>query len=103
MAEKLLVNIQNQKILLLIARTKLNLKNDAELSRVMGVNAPLISKLRHGKVQISAALLIEFHEKTGMSIAELKRITGYKGLSESAAEATHVAQASGSEHVSVLS
>lgn len=90
--------MQNQEILLLIARTKLNLKNNAELSRVIGVRAPLISKLRHGKTPISAALLIEFHEKTGISIAELKRITGYKGLSERVADVAH---ASGPERISV--
>jgi hypothetical protein len=32
----------------------------------------MISKFRHGTCGVSAALIIEMHEKFGMSIAEIK-------------------------------
>lgn len=73
-----------------MTRTMLNLKNDAALSRAIGVKPPIISKLRDGKTSMSAALLIMFHEKTDISIAELKRITGYMGSSDRVEEADNV-------------
>jgi len=54
----------------IIARQKL--KNDAQLCRLLEVQPPVISKLRHGHVPIGASLLIRIHEETGMSIRELK-------------------------------
>lgn len=51
---------------------KIGLKNDAALSRVLEVAPPVISKLRHGHLQVGANLLIRLHEESGMSIRELK-------------------------------
>ena len=48
------------------------LKNDAQLCRLLEIQPPVISKLRHGHLPIGASLLIRIHEETGMSIRELK-------------------------------
>jgi hypothetical protein len=40
------------------------LKNDAALSRLLGVQAPIISKVRHGKLPISAETLLIVYRKT---------------------------------------
>jgi hypothetical protein len=42
-----------------------------------GIMASVISKLCHGRSGMSAALLIVFHERTGVSIAKLKYTAGY--------------------------
>lgn len=51
---------------------KIGLKNDAALSRILEVAPPVISKLRHGVLQVGANILIRMHEESGMSIRELK-------------------------------
>lgn len=52
---------------------------------------------------MSAALIIALHEKTDISIAELKRITGYKGLSDRLAEHKNAAKPSGTKQASTKS
>jgi hypothetical protein len=55
---------------------KLNLKNDAGLSRALEVAPPIISKIRHRKFAISASLLLRMHEVSGLSIKELRLLMG---------------------------
>ncbi|AMP13702.1 hypothetical protein [Collimonas pratensis] len=50
------------------------LKNDAALSRRLGVQPPVISKIRHRRTPVSAALLILLHEQSEMPIRELKSL-----------------------------
>jgi hypothetical protein len=52
------------------------LKNDAGLCRVLEISPPLISKIRHRRMQITASLLIRMHEVSGLSIAELRSLMG---------------------------
>lgn len=54
----------------------LSAKNDASLSRMLEVAPPIISKVRHGKLPISAALLIRMHEVSGMNVKELQALMG---------------------------
>jgi len=56
--------------------SKLGLKNDAQLCRVLSVAPPLISKIRHRRLPVGAALLIRMHEATGITIAELRELMG---------------------------
>jgi hypothetical protein len=56
--------------------TRLNLKNDAALSRALEVAPPLISKIRHGRLPVGAALLIRMHEVSNISIKELRELMG---------------------------
>lgn len=55
---------------------KLNLKNDAALSRALEVAPPVISKIRHHRLPVGASLLIRMHEKTNMPIRELRDLMG---------------------------
>lgn len=55
---------------------KLELKNDAALSRVLEVAPPVLSKVRHGRLPVGASLLIRMHEVTNLSIQELRLLMG---------------------------
>lgn len=55
---------------------KLNLKNDAALSRALEVAPPVISKIRHRRLPVGASLLIRMHEVTDLSIKDLRMLMG---------------------------
>lgn len=52
----------------------MGLKNDAQLSRLLGVPPPVISQMRHRKLLVGATMLLRMHEESGMAIAELKEL-----------------------------
>jgi biotin-(acetyl-CoA carboxylase) ligase len=54
---------------------KLQLKNDAELCRVLEVQPPIISKIRHRKLTVGATILLRMHEKSNIPIRELKELS----------------------------
>jgi len=54
---------------------KMQLKNDAELCRVLEVQPPIISKIRHGKLNVGATILLRMHEKSNIPIRELKELS----------------------------
>ena len=54
----------------------LKLKNDAALSRRLGLSAPVISKIRHRQIPVGASVLIRIHEVTELSIAVLRGLMG---------------------------
>jgi len=51
---------------------RMDLKNDAKLSKLLELAPPVISKLRSGKLKLGATVIIRIHEKTGMSVKEIK-------------------------------
>lgn len=55
---------------------RLRAKNDAALCRMLGVEPPLVSKIRHKRLPIGAPLLIRVHEVTGLAITELRQLMG---------------------------
>jgi hypothetical protein len=55
---------------------RLNLKNDAALSRALEVAPPVISKIRHRTLPIGATILLRMHEVSEFSIRELKALMG---------------------------
>lgn len=55
---------------------RLNLKNDAALSRALDVAPPLISKIRHRRLPVGASLLIRMHEVSKLSIHDLRQLMG---------------------------
>lgn len=55
---------------------KLQLKNDAALSRMLEVAPPVISKIRHRRLPVGASMLIRMHEVTGMTIRDLRDLMG---------------------------
>ncbi len=55
---------------------RLNLKNDAALSRALEVAPPVISKIRHRRLPVGASLLIRMHEVSDLTIRELRTLMG---------------------------
>ena len=53
---------------------KLQLKNDAALSRALEVAPPVISKIRHRTLPIGATILLRMHEASAISIRELRAL-----------------------------
>lgn len=51
-----------------------NLKNDAALSRALGVAPPVISKIRHGVLPVGATIIIGIHETFNMPIRDIKAL-----------------------------
>ena len=64
---------------------KLNLKNDAALSRALEVAPPVISKIRHRTLPIGATILLRMHEMSEFSIRELKGLMGVVSTPSNAA------------------
>jgi hypothetical protein len=54
--------------------SKLQLKNDAALSRALEVAPPVISKIRHNTLPIGATILLRMHEISDFSIRELRAL-----------------------------
>lgn len=48
------------------------LKNDAALSKALGVKPPVISKIRSRAMGVSGDVKILIHKKTGMSIEDIE-------------------------------
>lgn len=59
--------------------SRLRLKNDAALSRLLEVAPPVISKIRHATLPIGATLLIRMHEESDFSIGELRALMVREG------------------------
>lgn len=56
---------------------QLGLKNDATLSRELGVAPPVISKMRHGRLPLGPSLILMLHETYGMVVADIRaRLAG---------------------------
>lgn len=53
-----------------------HLKNDVELSSVLGVHSSVISSIRHCRRSVGAVLLIRAHEVTGMNTRDLRSLMG---------------------------
>lgn len=48
------------------------LRTDAELAYLLGVTAPTLSKIRRGKAQISAAVVLRIHEVFRLPTSRLR-------------------------------
>ena len=55
---------------------KLKLKNDAALSRVLDVNPPVLSKIRHGTLPIGASLIIRMQDVSKFSLKKVRALMG---------------------------
>ena len=53
---------------------KFQLKNDAALSRFLEVAPPVLSKVRSGRLNLGGMMIVRIHEKTSMSIADIKAL-----------------------------
>ena len=59
-------------------------RSDAELCRVLEVQPPIISKIRHRKLNVGATILLRMHEKSQIPIAELKALSQAAQATQSA-------------------
>jgi plasmid maintenance system antidote protein VapI len=57
---------------------KIGLKNYAALAKALDVAPPVISKMRHGQLEIGPTMLISMHEESGLSVKELRALMGTK-------------------------
>lgn len=51
-----------------------HLKNDSALSLLLDVAPSQISKVRSGKMAVSAGIILKTHERTGMTVADIRRL-----------------------------
>lgn len=54
----------------------MRLKNDAALSRALKVAAPVISKIRHGRLTVSSGMVIKIHLLTSIPVRDIFSIMG---------------------------
>ncbi len=54
----------------------LDAKNDAELSRKLKVQPPVLSNLRHHRLMVGATFMIKCHEIGTMSFPEIRAFVG---------------------------
>lgn len=53
-------------------RSEYEFRSDRQLGIALGISAPVMSKIRNRAVAVSAEVMILIHEKTGMTIADIK-------------------------------
>ena len=53
----------------------LGLKNAAELARRMGIEQPVLSKIRSGKLPVNATFILNVHEVFGLAVSDIRRIS----------------------------
>jgi plasmid maintenance system antidote protein VapI len=56
--------------------SKLQLKSDAALARMLEVAPPVLSKIRHHRLPVGASMLVRMNEVTGLSIRDLRDLMG---------------------------
>ena len=55
-------------------KQRYSIKNDAQLSRTLDVPPPTISKIRSGKINVSADIILRIHECLGMPVADIRSL-----------------------------
>jgi plasmid maintenance system antidote protein VapI len=72
-----LVNAQKVGNFLDIVIEKRQLKNDASLARLLELPPPILSKLRHGRLNFTAYHVLKFHKATGLAVNDIMAATGF--------------------------
>ena len=52
----------------------LGLKSDADIAKFLEVGAPHVSRMRHRLYHVTAEIIVKIHEKTGMTIKDIKAL-----------------------------
>jgi plasmid maintenance system antidote protein VapI len=68
--------LYNPNHLLDVLLSRMQLKNDTALARMLQVPPPMISEIRHGRLHIGAPLLIRMNGVTAISIDDLRNLMG---------------------------
>jgi plasmid maintenance system antidote protein VapI len=53
---------------------RFNLGTDAALARMMELQPPVISKMRHGKMSLTPSFILRVHDTFDIPIKEIKKI-----------------------------
>lgn len=64
--------MKNENALLNAVAAKVGTRTDAQLARALGVPAPVISKIRHGRLHVGAGMVLRIHLLAEMPIREIK-------------------------------
>ena len=51
-----------------------NLKNDAQLGRILGIKAPHLSRIRNGQLSSSPAFILAIHEKLNIPVSQIRSL-----------------------------
>lgn len=54
--------------------SKFDLKNDAALARRLSFAPPVISKVRHGTLEVSPNTILVIHETLGVPVKEIRQV-----------------------------
>ena len=57
---------------------RFNVRRDAHLAELLQVSAPVISKIRHGKMEITPAFILRVYDTFDIPIKEIKQIANVK-------------------------
>jgi DNA-binding transcriptional regulator YdaS (Cro superfamily) len=52
----------------------MGLRNHAELARAIGLSRPAVSKIKHGRLPVTASFLLRIHDASGLDIAHLRAL-----------------------------
>ena len=55
-------------------KQKFDIKNDRQLALALGIQAPAISKIRHGHSSITADFILKVHETFEIPVKEIKAL-----------------------------
>lgn len=58
---------------------KFEIKNDRQLAIRLGVQQPIISRIRNGKATVSADMMLKIHETFEVPIKEIKSLCAKSG------------------------
>jgi hypothetical protein len=52
------------------------LKNDAALGRLLDIDTPRLSRLRHKVLPVGAQTVLKVHDITGLSVSQIRKLAG---------------------------
>lgn len=55
-------------------QSRFEIKNDRQLAAKLNLSTPVISRIRNGRNNVSADVIIRIHEVLGLPIAEIKEL-----------------------------
>ncbi len=57
-----------------VLKEKYDLKNDAAIAKALEIAPPIVSRIRNGKSNVSAEIILKIHETFGMPVADIKAL-----------------------------
>ncbi len=57
-----------------VLKEKYDLKNDAAIAKALDIAPPIVSRIRNGKSNVSAEIILKIHETFGMPVADIKAL-----------------------------